>query len=99
MDHLHMRGFGQGHPAKRSFQALRIAVNDDEIGPFPGLERTDFLLGEPGISRAASVGLERLPEREPLARDPPAGRLPVSSPLPLRHLGLCSHCPRAGKFR
>jgi hypothetical protein len=27
----------------------RIAVDEDEVGPFAGLKRADLLLGKPGI--------------------------------------------------
>ena len=38
----------------------RIAVDDDEVGPFARFERADPVLGEARISGAASVGRKRL---------------------------------------
>ena len=64
----------------RSRQRLRIdrgrvAVDEDEVGPFAGLQRADPVLGEAGVGRAAGVGVERL-RRRSAARDgihPPGG--------------------------
>src|SRR4051794_40955995 len=55
----------------------RIAIDYDEVGPFARLERADPVLGEAGVSRAARERVERLSERQPLRRNPPALRLPV----------------------
>ena len=55
----------------------RIAVDDDEIGPFAGLEAADLVLGEAGISRVAREAGERLLEASPApaaASRPAAGR-------------------------
>ena len=51
------------------FDLCRVAVDDDEVGPFARLERTDPVLGEAGVSRAARVGCERLLEGQPLATE------------------------------
>ena len=41
---------------------LDVAVDEDEVGPFAGLEAADLLLGEAGIGRAAGEGGKRLLE-------------------------------------
>ena len=55
----------------------RIAVDQDEVGPFAGLQRTDPVLGKAGIGRAPREGIECLRESQPLGRYPAAGRLAV----------------------
>jgi 16S rRNA (cytosine1402-N4)-methyltransferase len=53
--------FGQGHPAKRSFQALRIAVNDELESLSEGLEHALELLARDG--RMAVISFHSLEDR------------------------------------
>ena len=53
----------------------RVAVDEDEIGPLSGLQRSETILGEAGISSTAGEGIQRLLEGQPLAWNPAAGRL------------------------
>ena len=76
--------FAGGHPARRTFQALRIAVNDE-------LSQLDDAL--PG-------GVEDAPPRRPVRRDlVPLARGPASQAVPLRPRSRVRLSTRAARLR
>jgi 16S rRNA (cytosine1402-N4)-methyltransferase len=84
--------FGQGHPAKRSFQALRIAVNDELEQLREGLELALELV-QPG-GRIAVISFHSLEDRMVKQRFREAARGCVCPP----DLPVCG-CGREPEFR
>ena len=79
--------FGQGHPAKRSFQALRIAVNDELESLSEGLDHALELLAPEG--RMAVISFHSLEDRivKRFIRDrSTADKLPRGVPVRARDL-------------
>src|SRR5438045_9790928 len=75
-------------PGNPGFQHLRprerlridladVVVDDDEVGPFAGIEATAPRFRKSGIGSSAGQSVHRLVEVDPLFREPTARRLPV----------------------
>ena len=85
--------FGQGHPAKRVFQALRIATNDELESLREGLEPAVELLAPGG--RMAVISFHSLEDRivKQFIRDEARGcTCPPDFPV-----CVCGHSPRAAR--
>ena len=92
--------FGQGHPAKRSFQALRIAVNDELESLTEGLQLALELLAPRRPDGRDQLPLAGGPDRQALHPRPgPRLHLPARLPdLRLRPRAAAAHADRAGRW-